>query len=756
MSPAHRIVAVLGAVVALVLAFAWPRLPAPVPASSPVTEFSAERGLDQLRLIATRPHPTGTTAADEVRERILEQLRALDFTVEVQDTTSLTDVYASRWGIPVVAAHVRNVVARRAGTAGGPALMLMAHYDSRELAPGASDDGYGVATLLETARALATSPPLRHDLVLLFTEGEEQGLMGARAFFAENPAARDVGLVLNFEARGDGGPVFMFQTSEHAAGLLDELARAAPHVAASSLSQEVYRRMPNDTDLTVAIQSGVAAMNFANVDGFERYHQSTDTVDNASAATLQHHGSYAIALARAFGNAEPLVPVERGDETYFDLGPFFVHYGTRLGLSLAIVAAAVGVFAFVARARKRPVRASRIAAAGAVVLLAPVAAAAVAAGVGWLAVRAGGDDLTTQCARDGLKAAYDGAIAALGVATAWLVLGAARARGVRHAEMSAGSFAVWAVLGIASAVLLPGGSFLFSWVAAAMAVAAIWPVVPAHALVAAIGAMILVPLARQLGVTFGPPLAPAIAGIAALATTSAFPLLDLIAGWRRWWAPVALGGASIVALAAALAFPAFDEATPRPDSLLYVVDADRAAATWRSTDAAPDAWTSRVLTGATLAPVADVFPRSKRQVLETPAPFVAVGKPEVDVISDVREGDSRTLHVRLRVPRGTEALSVSVPPEARVTTASIEGRSFPAQTDGWLDLVYFGPPPGGLDLAVTGSAAAAIPIRLVAQIRGLPREIAPPAPRPPGAMPAVSWNALNASDMTLVTTSYIH
>jgi Peptidase family M28 len=756
MSAGHRVVAAIAAVVALALAFAWPQLPTPLAATAPATEFSAERAMEQLRRIAARPHPTGTSADDEVRERIATELWALGFTVEVQDTTSLTDLYAARFGTSVVAAHVRNVIARRPGTTRGPALMLMAHYDSRELAPGASDDGFGVVALLETARALAASQPLRHDVVLLFTEGEEHGLMGARAFFAEHPAARDVGLVLNFEARGDRGPVVMFQTSEGAAGLVDALASAVPDVFASSLSQEVYRRMPNDSDLTVALQAGLPSMNFANIDGFERYHQWTDTVANASPATVQHHGSYALALARAFGDAEPMVPPTRGDEVYFDLGPIFVHYRTRLALPLAIGVAAVAALAIVAGARRR-LRVGRIIVAAGVAAIAPVVAAAVAAGVGWVAMHAGGADLAMQTARDGVKAAYDGAMAALGVSVAWAVLNAARARGVRHGEMAAGSLVVMVLLAVVSAALLPGGSFLFVWPAAAMAVAAIWPRVPAYALAATIALMTVVSLARQLGVTFGPPIAPAIAAISGIATTATFPLLEIIAGARRWSPPLALGGASLAAVATAIAWPAFDEATPRPDSLLYVVDADHASATWRSTDPAPDAWTSRMLSAATWMPVSDVFPRSKRKLLSAPAPFVDVGRPDVDVVSDERDGDTRTLRLHIGVAAGTETLLLAVPPESHVATASVEGRAFSTEhADGWLDLVYFGPPPRGLEVTITAPAAAPIPVHLLAQLRGLPATAGPLAPRPAGVMPAVSWNPLYASDMTLTTMSHIY
>ena len=279
---AMRALVVILALAAAVAFGVWTEAaPAPVPASASPTVFSSERAMHELGAIAARPHPTGTAGADAVRTHLTQRLDELGFSVEVQDTTSLTDAYAARGGLPVVAAHVRNVVARKRGTQPGPALVLMAHYDSRELAPGASDDGYGTAALLETARALSSSPPLRHDIIVLLTEGEEQGLLGAKAFVEDNPIAHDTALVLNFEARGERGSVAMFQTSEGAGPLVDVAARAAPRLVASSLWQEVYRRMPNDTDLTIWLRAGTPGLNFANVEDVARYHEPTDSVANA-------------------------------------------------------------------------------------------------------------------------------------------------------------------------------------------------------------------------------------------------------------------------------------------------------------------------------------------------------------------------------------------------------------------------------------------------------------------------------------------
>jgi hypothetical protein len=755
-------------VLAVVLGVAPIAPVAPLPASAPATQFSAERAMRTLAVIAAKPHPTGTAADDEVREYLVRELEALGFEVDVQDATALTEVYAKHWGVPVVAAHVRNIVARRRGKDGGPALLLMAHYDSRELAPGASDDGYGTATLLETAHALAASPPLRHDVLLLLTEGEEEGLLGARAFLEESPIAHDVGLVLNFEARGDRGPVMMFQTSERAGALVDVLASAAPHVAAASLSQEVYRRMPNDTDLTPWLRAGYPAMNFANVDGFGRYHQPTDTVANADAATLQHHGSYALSLTRAFADRADLVPAATGDEVYFTAGTVFVHYAAReattlAGLAVGLLAIAVSVGAW---RRRLPGRA--VLAGAGVSLLAIVAAALVARGVWWAADHASGGALATQHVRDALRKMVVAALILLGGGVAWAVFAVARRR-VRTDCLAVGAMLWWALLAVATAVALPGASCLFVWplMAAGMA----WctcvavrslhgehPAAIAAHLVAAMAAIVLmVPVALQLGVAFGPSVAPVLAGLGALAATAAVPAMKSFGSPRRWIMPTLLIGGALAGIVVPCLVPPYDASSPRPDSLLYVVDADRGAASWVSFDDAPDAWTRRALAGAKQQAMPALLPRSRGELLRADAPLVVIDPPRIGVLADTRSGLTRSLHLRVMVPAGTEIVELEVPPEAHVTDASVQGKRFGTETDdGWLDVAFFGPPASGIELVLETASTGAVALRIIAQTRGLPAVLAAPlGPRPPDRMPeVVQRNELGASDMTLVTTSF--
>jgi hypothetical protein len=741
--------------------------PSVVPASAPPSEFSAERAIAHVAALAGTPRATGTLAADAARLYLVRYLQSLGLAVDVQETTSLTDAYARRWGGPVVAARVRNVVARRAGTEVGPALLLMAHYDSAELAPGASDDGFGCATLLETARALAASPPLRHDVILLLTEGEEQGLLGARAFVAENPAARDVALVLNFDARGDRGAVTMFQTSPDAAGLVEVVAGAVAHVSASSPSQEVYRRMPNDTDLSPWLETGTPGLNFANIDGVERYHQATDTAANASLETLQQFGGYALALARAFGDRRDIVPPARGEAVYFRAGPVFVRYTARAATPLAVLAAGLLAVALGVGVRRKRVRIGGVLAGVGAGLLGVAAAALLAWGIGRAADWVCGGALSLQTLRDAVRKAVLAGSLAVGAAVSTAVVAGALRR-VRASDLAIGATAGWAPLAIASAVVLPGGSYLFTWPLAASALAWCawvlrpslgerpWSTIGLHLAAPVVALVLTLPAALQLGIAFGPPAGPLLAVVSALVTTTAVPLLAMPSGGRRWIPPALLAGGAAMCITLACALPPFDATSPRPDSLLYAVDSE-GRAFWLSFDSAPDAWTARALSGGSHASLSRLFPRPRGALLQAPAPPVSIERPKVEVLSDTRDGDRRTLRLHVTLPAGAVAAALEAPPDARIVASRVQGRSFGLEPeDGWLDLAFVGPPAEGLELELVCREGARVVLSVVAQTRGLPAELLGSlGPRPPHLMPGVGrWARLRASDVTLAAASF--
>ena len=197
--------------------------PRSLDASAPPSEFSSGRALKHIEAIAARPRPIGSAAHAETRDYLLRELSSLGLTAEVQRASGVN----RRTGSALSAATVENVLARLKGVTDGPAVLLVCHYDSVPAGPGASDDGSGVASLLETARALKTQTPLRNDVIFLFTDAEETGLLGAKAFAEEHAWVKEVGVVLNFEARGHTGQSIMFETSPDNRWLVEQFASAA-------------------------------------------------------------------------------------------------------------------------------------------------------------------------------------------------------------------------------------------------------------------------------------------------------------------------------------------------------------------------------------------------------------------------------------------------------------------------------------------------------------------------------------------------
>jgi Peptidase family M28 len=282
-------------VLTIAIAISWFALeaqkpPDAKPADASLAAFSSGRAMAHVAEIAQAPHPMGSPEAERVREVVVKRLAELGLTAEIQAPKD------SKSGL-------RNVLARRKGRgpAGKKALLLCAHYDSVASGPGAGDDASGVAVVLETMRALAVGPPLDRDVIVLIDDGEEGGLSGANLFVDEHPWAREVGVVLNFDARGISGPSFMFETSDKNGWLIRQFALASPRPVATSMSMDVYRIMPNSTNLTVFKRAGMAGLNFAFAGGSAYYHTSGDTPANLDPRSLQHQGDSSLALARHLG-----------------------------------------------------------------------------------------------------------------------------------------------------------------------------------------------------------------------------------------------------------------------------------------------------------------------------------------------------------------------------------------------------------------------------------------------------------------------
>ena len=323
---ALALLALLGAMAAKAWLIELPPVRAPA-----VGAFDAERAAGRLAFVLgdQRPHPADTPADDIVRGKLVTLLQSMGLTPIVLDQVACNELYKARG---VSCGRVRNVIAVM-GPPAGKAVLLNAHYDSVPMGPGASDDGIGVATLVETASILKNQP-LKRPVILLFNEGEELGLVGARAFLAD-PLSRNVDSLINLEARGVRGPANMFETNHPDAAAIALYSRAVAYPVANSLGTDVYRLLPNYTDVNSFSERKWLTLNIAPIGNETRYHTAGDEIAALDHRTLQHMGDQTLALAQALANGPP--PTASGERIFMDLaGQTLISLPMLVGAALLV------------------------------------------------------------------------------------------------------------------------------------------------------------------------------------------------------------------------------------------------------------------------------------------------------------------------------------------------------------------------------------------------------------------------------------
>lgn len=307
--------------------------PAPLDAGAPDVVFSADRAEAILRELLSEklPHVAGSPYNSVIRNRVVAQLEASGYAPEIQSRFHCNPLYGT-------CSPVDNIVAVKPGAVGKHAVLLTAHYDSGWAGPGAADDGAAVAAILEIARMAADFPPFDNDVIFLFSDSEENGLIGADAFAEHHPLFARVKAVINLEARGVSGPSGMFETGDGNRSIVRMLSKNVERPVANSLVYELYKRMPNDTDYTVYKRKGVMGVNFAFAQGVALYHSALDDADHLDPGSLQHHGDNAWGMLKALGERDLGTIYHAEDAGYIDLfGTRLSHYPVSIAGGLALV-----------------------------------------------------------------------------------------------------------------------------------------------------------------------------------------------------------------------------------------------------------------------------------------------------------------------------------------------------------------------------------------------------------------------------------
>ena len=627
--------------------------PAPIAATAPTERFSAERAATVLHTLLDEvaSHPTGSAANDEVRSRIRERFAELGYTATEESRVACAHGSCMQ---------VTNVFAQLDG--GEDVVLVAAHYDSVGAGPGASDDGIGVAVVLEVARAMRGQRP-HNTVVFLLTDGEEMGLLGADHFM-HSPLGDRVKAIVNVDNRGTSGPSLMFETAGPTSELVP-LLREVPRPLTSSLFGGVYELLPNDTDFTLFRSRGAVGFNFAVIGDVAHYHTDRDNLQNASPASIQHHGDNILGLTRALQDRD-LRALSRGERAvYFDwLGVMVLAWPEThsllyalLGLLLLVVAVALSW-----RTDQRAlIVLSKHIGWSLVWLVVPVVLAGLLV-VGVVVTRSAPFPLHAELA---LPVATTACVAAVML----FAIGPSLSRGAFWLRYAAGHLLL-ALCAVVVSIVFPPASHLF---VAPLIVAAVVAVIGAafrvrgweRAVLTALSVLVTSTLWFRVAI-----------GIASAVNVSSMPIIAVALALVLAPAAMALPKspraslpyaalATLIGVAATLLYPAYDEDSPQRMSIVHFEVDDQNPEWWvDATWGAPPSVMPVAFEGRSPPPLPIL---GMWRVARAPAPSSGASKPTLEVLSSDVESGRRTVRAHLRSPRGADVFGFIIDADTSVT-----------------------------------------------------------------------------------------
>lgn len=644
----------------------------------PLSEFSTHRAFEHVKAIAAQPHYVGSAEHQKVADYLINALKELGLNPIEQHGHSLTE-----WGNAVKS---RNIMARIEGSGNGPALMLLSHYDSapHSASKGAADDATGIATILEGVRAIQhAQQKFTNDIIILFTDAEELGLNGAATFVTKHEWTREVGLILNFEARGTAGPSYMLlETNSGNSALVKGFADAGvPFPVASSLMYSIYKMLPNDTDLTVFRENAkIQGFNFAFIDDHFNYHTAQDDTAHLDLRSLAHQGSYLMPLVRHFGNADLTQMDNDLDRVYFNIPFAFVHFPFSWIMPMLIITAVFLIGVVLVGIGKRVLLPADIG-RGFLVFLGSMLSSGLMVFLGWKAILATYpqyNEIQHGFTYNGH--AYMAAFLAIAMAINFFWYARQMVENKVYGYAVA-PLSIWLIVCAGLCIYLPGAAFFlipvfFSTLALAIFVATQRHTPIAALLLAIPSLMIFVPLLWMLPIGLGLKIMFASAILTTLTFGLLLPSMGMLQN-KRGWATIFLLTAFGFLLQGHLTSD-FTKGKARPNSLLYVYDADRDKAWWTTYDKTTDSWTANYL-GANPAPASalqsvELFSKYGTSfTYQSAAPKKELSKPTVEFLRDTLIGTQRYVKIKITPNRNVNRYDIFASPKMVLHNLRVNG-----------------------------------------------------------------------------------
>jgi len=704
--------------------------PKAISANAPAEVFSAERAMQDLEIIARQPHPMGISQTHtDVRNYLLGEIQALGLDPHVQDTFGVRIVEPGF----VTGGSVQNILVRLSGTNPEGAIVLISHYDTTPANPGAGCSSSGVVTILEILRALKAGPPLRHDVIILFTDGEEPGTVGAHAFVAQHPWFNDIKLVINLDQFWIGPP-YLLGTSGGNGLWIDALAHSTSLIKPAYLSLPYHLFPSGETDLLPFFLAGVPGVDIRTSAQTPESHTAAELPGVVDPGSIQQGGNQMLALVRYLGN-QPELEKSLPDQTFFPLLGMLVHYPTRLALPLGIAAGLcfLGTLGYGFGSKRLTWRGLGL---GFLAFLLNIALIEGIVTLLWLGIQTlhpeyGYNSFRAHMSDDFL---YAVAFIVLGVAITTATIALVRKK-ITSLDLAAGVLVFWFLGTLAVSVLLPATSYLTTWVLLAGALSLVLAIVVqpkqnswslsslAFLCSAILGTFLWVPVIFNafLGSSF--PMVWVVIGAAAVWLGSIFPALDLIASPKRSLIPIA---ASLIALGfLVMGHIQVGKDSPPPwiNPIGYWLNADGETAYWVTFSEEFDERQTNLIDEPVWHPypelisVAPPYP-----VLTSVAPILDLDGPRLEILQDEWGKDCREVKARIRTSL-INRLYIFIRGESPLLSITVpynEKTELPLLQDGDWMLRFDGMPEEGIEISFEFSETGPIQFLLVDEMTGLP------------------------------------
>ena len=618
----------------------------------PLSEFSTKRALEQVKSIAKEPHFVGSANHDVVANYLIKELQHLGLETSIQEGFSFTE--------KGTLTKNKNILARIKGTNSNKALLLLSHYDSapHSYSKGASDAGSGVATILESVRAFVYNKKQhKNDIIILFSDAEELGLNGAALFVTQHHWAKEVGLVLNFEARGSSGPSYMLmETNAGNARLVKEFATANPkYPVSNSLMYSIYKMLPNDTDLTIFRKNGnIQGYNFAFIDDHYNYHTAQDDANHLDKNSLAHQGEYLMPLLDYFSNADLNSTQAVEDDVYFTIPFSFISYPFSWILPMVIIAIILLLILLFIGIGKRIIIIKEIG-KGFIPLIGSLVVSGLITFLGWkllLMVYPQYNDLLNGFTYNGHDYIAAFTLLTLSICFAFYQRFSAKKVTINH---FVAPLLLWILLNLAIVFYLKGAGFLIIPVFAGLLMLTSFVLTQKSKwilnLFLSIPALLLIaPFVQMLPIGLGLKMLVGSAVLTALMFGIMLPVFGSF--MRKGMSSLILFVLAIGFFAKAHYYSGYELGKAKSNSLVYILDADKNKAFWATYDSNLDQWTKTYL---------GENPKNANEINTLPLPskyktgysFMAVAprkeiaKPTVEFLKDSVVNANRYLKIRI-------------------------------------------------------------------------------------------------------------